>query len=461
MKKIFKVLSLILIVSIIFSSCQQSMDTDKFEQFSVMENAKIIGELKGQVAVEGSFIEVRFPENVTFDTVVLKEKDNQILKFSIWVKNHNGEYVSVYEQERIGEVRYCEIGEFTTDSLKICINSSNEDQFNLKSIDVLNVHNNENDKFRVTSYIVCPGFYYDENIDYERLNSITDVILFGIARFNENGEIYYNDVDGIKGEDVLKTIVERLRKANPDLNIYCNALGPDGSTTDEKEELHSQAFIDKGDIFADNILKMINDFGFDGFFFDYEYPYKSESVRDYSNFIVKLDSVIGDYKIGVALASWNCNLSKSAIDAIDQVEIMAYDDMSVYHQHSEFASAGGVLAIKEFEKKGYDKSKCDLGLPFYGRTHGGDEAWPSYAQITSDIDSPFTNVVNKSYLNGGLSDNGLATSFNGVQMIKDKTAFANDYGLGGVMIWHYSCDVAYESEYSLFKAIQCALDSRN
>lgn len=182
------------------------------------------------------------------------------------MKNHNGEYVSVYEQERIGEVRYCEIGEFTTDSLKICINSSNEDQFNLKSIDVLNVHNNENDKFRVTSYIVCPGFYYDENIDYERLNSITDVILFGIARFNENGEIYYNDVDGIKGEDVLKTIVERLRKANPDLNIYCNALGPDGSTTDEKEELHSQAFIDNGDIFADNILKMINDFGFDGFF---------------------------------------------------------------------------------------------------------------------------------------------------------------------------------------------------
>ena len=34
-------------------------------------------------------------------------------------------------------------------------------------------------------------------------------------------------------------------------------MGPDGSTTDEKEELHSQAFIDNGDIFADNILKMI------------------------------------------------------------------------------------------------------------------------------------------------------------------------------------------------------------
>lgn len=81
MKKIFKVLSLILIVSIIFSSCQQSMDTDKLEQFSVMENAEIIGELKGQVAVEGSFIEVRFPENVTFDTVVLKEKITRYLSF--------------------------------------------------------------------------------------------------------------------------------------------------------------------------------------------------------------------------------------------------------------------------------------------------------------------------------------------------------------------------------------------
>ena len=110
-----------------------------------MENAEIVGDLKGTVATEGTFIEVRFPEETTFDTVVIKEKDNQIDKFSIWVEDENGEYKSIYQQDRVGEYRYCEIGGHTTDSLKICINSSNENQYNIKSIDVLNVKNNRNE----------------------------------------------------------------------------------------------------------------------------------------------------------------------------------------------------------------------------------------------------------------------------------------------------------------------------
>ncbi|MBQ8765780.1 MAG: hypothetical protein IJZ16_03155, partial [Clostridia bacterium] len=410
-----------------------------------MNNSEIIGDLKGIVGTEGTFIEVQFHEKVTFDTVVIKEKNNQIFKFSIWLEDESGEYKSIYKQERIGEYRYCEIGEHTADSLKICIESSNESQYNLKSINVLNVENNKNESFRVTSYIVCPGFYYDNNVDTDKLQTNTDVILFGIARFDENGSIYYENVDETSGEDVLRNIVAKLRKINPDLNIYCNILGPDGSDADDKETLHSQAFINNGDALSNNILSMVKDFGFDGIFFDYEYPYKAKSRRDYSKFLVNLNSVMGEYKIGVALAEWNCDLSKKAIDVIDRVEIMAYDDMSVYNQHSEFASKGGILAIKSFEKKGYDLSKCDLGLPFYGRTHGGEEAWPSYAQISPDLENnPFKNVIAKSYLTGDTSGD-VSTSFNGVQMIKDKTAFANDYGLGGVMVWHYSCDVPYEN----------------
>ena len=65
------------------------------------------------------------------------------------------------------------------------------------------------------------------------------------------------------------------------------------------------------------------------------------------------------------------------------------------------------------------------------------------------------------YLNGGMYGDGLLTSFNGVQIIKDKTAFAHDYGLGGVMVWHYTCDVPYEDDLSLFKAIQTSLNTRN
>lgn len=469
MKKIItKSISFILVLTLIFSltSCAGFVNSENIDKFSVMENAEIIGDLKGTVALEGTFIEICFPEAVTFDTVVLEEDNNQINSFSIWIKNESGEFESVYKQDRIGDYRYCEIGEHTADSLKICINSSNENQYKLKSIDVLNVDGNKNEDFRVTSYIVCPGYYAGGTTEKEKLQTVTDVILFGIARYNENGEVYLQDADIngeiVSGDEIFKSIIAGLRAANPNIKVHCNALGPDGTDIDNKEELHSQAFIENGDKLATSIVDMLTTYDFDGFFFDYEYPYKAKSRRDFSKFIVKLDEVMGEYILGASLADWNCSLSKDAIEALDRVEIMAYDDMKTFSDsHGEFASDGGIFAIEEFEKKGYDLSKCDFGLPFYGRTHGGDEAWPSYAQIVNDLgNEPFKNSIAKSYLTGDTSGE-ISTSFNGVQMIRDKTAFANDYGLGGVMVWHYSCDVAYDSDMSLFKAIQTSLNTRD
>ena len=430
-----------------------------------MENAEIIGNLKGEVATEGTFIEVRFPEKTTFDTVVLKEKNNQIDKFSIWVEDENGQYKSIYQQDRVGEYRYCEIGEYTADSLKICINSSNENQYNIKSIDVLNVKDNKNDDFRVTSYLVCQWFYGNENIDAEKMNTLTDIILFGVARFDENGNVYLQDLDingeMVSGEIIFKDIIKNIKETNPDAKIHCNILGPDGADSDDKEKLHSQAFKKNDNVLVDNILDLLKEYNFDGIFFDYEYPHKLKSIKDYSDFLVKLDSKLGNYILGAAFSHWSCNISKEAIKVLDRVEIMAYDNMGEYNAHAEFATVGGAMAVKDFVKRGYNLSKCDLGLPFYGRTHGGEEAWPSYAQIAGDLENnPFKNTIAKSYLTGDTSGE-ITTSFNGVQMIKDKTAYANDFGLGGVMVWHYTCDVDYESDLSLFKAVQTSLETRN
>lgn len=464
MKKVVSIfLALVILLSL--TSCQSTFKTDKIDNFSVMKNAEIIGDLKGQVAAEGTFIEINFPKKTTFDTVVIKEKDNQIDKFSIWLEDENGEYKSIYQQDRIGEYRYCEIGEHTADSLKICIESSNENQYNLKNIDILNVKDNRNKEFRVTSYLVCQWFYGNENVETEKMNTLTDIILFGVARFDENGKVYLQDLDingeMVSGDKIFKEIIEIIKKTNPNVKIHCNILGPDGADSDDKEKLHSQAFVDNDKVLIDNILDLLKEYEFDGIFFDYEYPYAKQSIEDYSDFLVKLDSKLGDYILGAAFSHWSCNISKDAIKVLDRVEIMAYDNMGEYSAHAEFATVGGALAIKDIEKRGYDLSKCDLGLPFYGRTHGGEEAWPSYAQIAGDLENnPFKNKVAKSYMNG-VTDDSIITSFNGVQMIKDKTAFANDYGLGGVMVWHYTCDVAYEDDLSLFKAIQTSLNTRN
>lgn len=455
-----KSLSIIIALVIMFSfaSCSTSVKTENFNNFSIMNDAKIIGDLKGVIPVEGGTdIEIHFSEERTFDTVILENDNHQVWQFSVSVKDENGEYQTVYEQDSIGDFRYCEIGEHTSDSLKICIESSNENQFDIAGIDVLNVNGNKNDDFRITSYIVCPTYYANGITEKEKLQTITDVILFGVVRFDENGEIYLQDseINGkmVSGDEILKSIITDVKSANPDIKVHCNALGPDGADADSKEKLHSQAFIDNGDKLATNIMSLLDTYDFDGFYFDYEYPYKAKSRKDFSKFIVKLDEMMGEHILGAALSHWNCSLSKSAINALDRVEIMAYDE-STWNQHSGFGTKGGALSILQFKRKGYDLSKCDLGLPFYGRTHGGEETWPSYAQLVDNIENnPFKNTVS--------SGESCVISFNGVQIIKDKTAFANDYGLGGVMVWHYSCDVLYESDMSLFKAIQTSLATRN
>ncbi len=460
-----KIIAFIMVLVMIFSfaSCSGSVNTDTVSKFSMTEQAEIKGDLKGALTGGEKCIEILFPEKTTFNTVTLVEKDLNIAKFSIKVKNDNGEFVTVYTQDSIGEYRYCEIGEHTSNAIQICVESVTENEYLIKEIDVLNVQNNKNKDFRVTSYIVCPTFYSAGEYETEKLSSITDVILFGIARFDENGNVYLQDSEingeAVSGDKIFRDIIEGLRKVNPEIKIHCNALGPDGVDADNKEALHSQAFIENGEALSNNIVALLNEYDFDGFFFDYEYPYKKSSKKDYSKFLVQLDSKMGDYILGASLSHWNCDLSKDAIKALDRVEIMAYDDMSG-RTHSDFAAYGGALSILSFEGEGYDLSKCDLGLPFYGRTHNGEEAWPSYAQIVPDLGGDlFNNTVKKSYMPNATDE--VYTSFNSVQMIKDKTAFANDFGVGGVMIWHYSCDVAYESEMSLFKAIQTALETRN
>ncbi len=455
-----RIVSFVLSILSIFQIFSNSpVNNDNIDKFSVKENAQIMGTMKGG---SGDSIEILFSQPTNFDTVVLEEKDNNISSFSIAIMNDIGEYETVYHQDSVGEYRYCSIGEHTSTAIKITVDEATNNQFKLRNIDILNVKDNKNEDFRVSSYVVCPTFYAQDEYDVDKIKTLTDVILFGIARFDENGNIYLQDsmINGslVSGDEIFKSIINGLKEINPNINIHCNALGPDGIDSDHKEELHSKAFKDNCDVLSDNILNLLEEYDFDGFFFDYEYPYKSKSKKDYSKFLVKLDTKMDDYILGAALSGWNCDLSKDAIKVLDRVEIMAYDDMSG-SIHSDFGSYGGALSVLTFEKQGYDLSKCDLGLAFYGRTHNGAEAWPSYAQIVPDLSNdPFLNKINKSYMTGEYGE--IWTSFNGVQLVKDKTAFANDYGVGGVFPWHYSCDVPYENDMSLFKAVQDALNIR-
>lgn len=299
--------------------------------------------------------------------------------------------------------------------------------------------------FRITAYVVGKYCSDADSFDTSHFNQLTDIILFGVAAFDENGEITLSD-----DFDICLKNIRSAMKDDGSQRLYLNVLGP-GSTTDSEDwydqmadqgEHHTKAF-ESGNL-EENIKSVLESNGFDGVLFDYEYPIKKKYWKPYNEFIVSLDKVLGDdYKIGVALADWDIKQSDEAMAATDFVEVMSYDNWDDNGNHATMELAE--KSIKKFVEAGYDASKLDMGVPFYARPTTQEAYWYDYASYYDKIDE-----------NGIYTDSdatGLTFSFNDYNLIKEKTQWAVDNGVGGMMVWHYTCDLPADNEKSLFNAI--------
>ena len=111
-------------------------------------------------------------------------------------------------------------------------------------------------------------------------DTITDVILFSCVNFNSDGELQFNDSENYSGKKMMKTALKNLKSVIGDrnVNIYVNILGPDAdegisdwkSQMENKAQKHNKAF--ENDTLATQINDLLNDYNFNGAFFDYEYP---------------------------------------------------------------------------------------------------------------------------------------------------------------------------------------------
>lgn len=303
-------------------------------------------------------------------------------------------------------------------------------------------------KFRVTSYIIGSCIQDKESLHAEDFDVITDVILFECARFDENGDV-------IVDEEILTTALNNLREAigDRDVKIHINLFGPDSKLeTDDwnekmndKNVLHSKAF--ESETLISDLVGLVNKYDFDGLFFDYEYPMKKKYWNDFSEFLVNVDKELGEKLLGVAVVDWNIKFSKDAKEAIDRFEIMLYDNFDEDGTHSTYDIC--TKQSETFIKKGYDREKLDFGVPFYARAYDNGDWSNGYLGVYDKID-----------------ENGIATlpdvgkiCVNTQKVISDKTKYAIDNGFGGMMIWHYNCDLASSDENSLLKAMNDTIES--
>lgn len=388
------------------------------------------------------YMYVKFENETELNTIALFGNGRDIEKFQIFATLGNKEEL-IYEQDYLDSFRYITFSPITTRLLRLNIVS--EKAYTFDKIQAYNVKN-KNKAFRQTAYLTCESIQTQE-LDDGHMRNITDIILFGASNFNLDGTI---SIDIPTFETALNKVRAMETKLTKNYTIYINLLCHNHP---------KEAFTKNRNNLISNINEVLTKYDLDGVAFDYEYPYTNEDYKNYSNFLVELKESLNGKKLATAMADWALRLSAKAKKAIDVVEIMAYDLFDFRGNHSAF-SLDLITPIQKCLNAGFTKEQLDIGIPFYARPVDMGPDWPPYNGYAEKL-GKFGNYIHEPYrLENGEMSTTFGKYFNGYQMVYDKIRYAVDFGIGGAMFWHYSCDLPSTSPLSLLNATNNALNYR-
>ena len=421
-------------------------------------------------------VKLTFSEPTTFNTVVLKEKGDVIREFRFYYLNDKGEKIFIYKQDLVDSYRYCSFERITTTEFTIEIKGVEGEEWTLEDVEIYDMGGTK-EEFRVTAYAVSQYTYNKESLEKEHFKAITHVNLISTVFISTEGEIYFLDnvIDGVlvDGETIFKTSLENIRSVVEEgTTIVATLLGQDknGSGLDTIT-IHERAFKSKN--FITNAVAFQEKYGLDGLSFDYEYPETLAQYRLMFETCRSLKEAMAPGSImTVALGTWALSkpliFDKSLMECVDWVESMNYDEMreDKHNYHSSFSQSCYDFFNKiELMNETFgdvpasytDIKDINLGLPFYSRPTDGRGYWGDYKSVAESL-GKYENVKYDEYYNGELLP---PTYYNSYQMVYDKVCYAIDSGVGGVMVWHYTCDMPWDSGLSLWRAIYEAVQSRS
>jgi GH18 family chitinase len=177
---------------------------------------------------------------------------------------------------------------------------------------------------------------------------------------------------------------------------------------------------------------------FDGVDYDWEYPAGTSQLADYRKLLEETRRSLGNRRvITVAQSPWR-DFGRAIYEAVDRVHVMSYN-----HKHPHARLADSRADIERMLGFGCPREKLVLGVPFYGRNQRGRSR--TYAEI----------VRSKQFESGSDIIDGFA--FNSRKTLQQKTRYARESGLAGIMVWEIGQDSA-DPETSLLEAIESALD---
>lgn len=201
--------------------------------------------------------------------------------------------------------------------------------------------------------------------------------------------------------------------------------------------------------FAESILSMCEEYGFDGVDMDWEHPrVDGTSAKQYESLMLLLSEklhaqgkLLTAAVLSGATADGNIYYDAAAhtnvvLNAVDFINVMAYDggDGERHSPYSFTVNCGTYWK----DTRGLPEHKVVMGMPFYARP-----SWESYGVILESVPKASdTDCV---------SYNGMEVYYNGLDTIIAKTRYAKE-NLGGVMVWELTQDTS-DPNKSLLQAI--------
>ena len=190
------------------------------------------------------------------------------------------------------------------------------------------------------------------------------------------------------------------------------------------------------EVFADNIVDVVQQYGFDGVEMDWEYP-RSATSADYEKTIVLLSEKLKPLGKGLSTALpgtgstdgqkvWDAltGVTDKTIECFDFISLMCYDLHSDPNHSPIWYSKTTINYWKKF--RNVPAEKLILGMPLYAR--------PSWQQYRFLVEMDKANAY-KDYL----KTEPLESTYNGLNTLREKTMIAFREA-GGVMLFDVNED---------------------
>lgn len=162
----------------------------------------------------------------------------------------------------------------------------------------------------------------------------------------------------------------------------------------------------------------------DGMDFDWEFPKGKVEFKNYISLLTETKAAFAKHNLLVSVAlTPDPNFPLADFAIVDRIHLMSYDRAA---KHATFEQA--MEDVQLLLDVGIPAEKIILGVPFYGRNTSPPYKVLSYEEIMTRYSPP------------PAVDEADGVYFNGLGTIQDKTCFALNKNLGGVMVWELAHD---------------------